>query len=664
MMKIFPHLLGLACLATVLFPAAAEDFGEVSSGELRLVSDSGFESALRLATDVRFEITGMVAHIEVTQRFKNPGNEFVEGIYVFPLPDDAAVNHLEVLVGDRRIVGVIKEKSVAKAIYQEARSEGKRASLVTQSRPNLFRNRVANIPPQGEVEVSLSLIQPVTYDSGQFSIRFPLAITPRYLPGVPLNQRVSVNEGWGKPTTKVSDGHLITPWQRPDNLHELSLSGEVKPGMPLADYRSDSHQIKTRPTPEGLRFELAPGGGEHRDFVLSWQPEPTKAPVAAYFTETIAGDDFGLLMIMPPDTDTAGMSPPVSRLPREMTFIIDTSGSMGGASIHQAKQSLLYSLEQLAADDTFNIVEFNASIQPLFDQAQPANTFNLHRAKQFVAGLSAGGGTEMLPALDFALSRNSTERLRQIIFITDGAVGNEAELFQLIYARLGNARLFTVGIGSAPNGYFMRTAASFGRGSYTSVSSTHEVSTVMSRLFDKLSKPVARDIEVDWPADWEVYPRFSADLYAGEPLLIAVKQGQRIDRLTVRGVTAAYPWEQTLELHAPAQGDGVATLWARSKLKDILDQKFRGVEEAAIRSEALQLALAHKIMSPYTSFVAVEEYITRPAGNALQTRPVSSPVPAGQSLKIMMPQTSTGWWLYVFAGLLLCLCSLLKLRAQ
>ncbi|MFN3238000.1 MAG: marine proteobacterial sortase target protein [Pseudomonadales bacterium] len=663
-MKIFPLILGFACLAAFLSPVNAEDFSEVSSGELRLLNGSGHESAVRLATDVNFDVTGMVAHIKLTQRFKNPGNEFLEGIYVFPLPDDAAVNHLEVLVGDRRIVGEIKEKSEAKLIYRKARSEGKRASLVTQARPNLFRNRVANIPPQSEVEVVLTLIQPVTYDSGRFSIHFPLAITPRYLPGIPLSQQVSVEDGWGVPTTKVKDGHLITPWQGPDELHKLSLSGEVKAGVQLANYGSSSHQINARTTAEGWRFALAPGAGVHRDFELFWRPEPSKSPVAAYFTETVADEDFGFLMLMPPQVNAPGTGLPVSRLPREMTFIIDTSGSMGGASIKQAKQSLLYSLEQLAADDTFNIVEFNASFQPLFDQAQQANAMNLYQAKQFVARLSAGGGTEMLPALDFALSRANSERLRQIVFITDGAVGNETELFQLIYDRLGSARLFTVGIGSAPNSYFMRTAATFGRGSYTKVSSTHEVSAVMSRLFDKLAKPVARDIEVDWPEDWQVFPEYAGDLYAGEPLLIAVKQGRQIDRLTVRGVTAAYPWEQTLELHAPAQGDGVATLWARSKLNHILDQKYRGVDDAVIRSEALKLALAHKIMSPYTSFVAVEEYVTRPAGNALQTRSVPGPVPAGQTLNVMMPQTSTGWWLYVITGVLLSLCFLFRVRVQ
>lgn len=626
-----------------------------------LLSNSGYETAVRLNTEVAFDITGLVAEVKLKQRFKNTTNDFIEGIYVFPLPEQAAVNHLEVLVGERRIVGEIKEKAQAKKIYERAKSAGKRASLVSQSRPNLFQNRVANIPPQGEVEVELTLVQPVMFDAGKFSIRFPLAITPRYIPGAPLNRKVSFAEGWGVSTDRVKDAHLITPWQGEsccDGNHKLKITGTIKAGVLLAGYGSTSHDINSNLSADELRFELKPAPARHRDFVMQWKPHLSDAPVAAYFKETVGGENFAFLMLMPPDVSTeAGR-----RLPREMTFLIDTSGSMGGTSIEQAKQSLLYSLDQLSPFDTFNIVEFSTGIRPLYFEPKEANQINLFQAREFIAGLSANGGTEMLPALQFALLRPASERLRQIVFVTDGAVGNEAELLDLIAQNPSDARLFTVGIGSAPNGYFMRTAAEFGRGTYTNVSALHEVSENMSALFEKLSMPVAKDIEVEWPADWQVFPKYSEDLYSGEPLLLAIKEGASIDELVIKGTTATRDWQQTLDLSSSAEGKGVASLWARAKLKALLDQKHHGVNEAEIRPSALKLALEHKLLSPYTSFVALEESVSRPTGHDLKTHPVPTPVPDGQTLKVILPQTNTGWWLFVLIGAVLSLFSPFAVR--
>lgn len=648
---------------TVAASVHGSPFDEIESGELILLGKSGYQSAVRLKTNVVFDITGMVAHIKVKQRFQNTTNDFIEGVYVFPLPESAAVNHLEVLVGDRRIIGEIKERAQAKRIYEQARSEGKRASLVTQNRPNLFQNRVANIPPQGIVEVELTLIQPIDYQDGQFSVRFPLAITPRYIPGVPLNQKVSLQAGWGVPTTSVPDADLITPWQERASRYELEISGTVKSGMKLNSYGSSSHDIRFRLDQEELKFSLGTGQAPNRDFVMHWQPEPRVAPVAAYFTERVNNEDYGVLMLMPPVFSTQGQGDlPPQLLPREMTFVIDTSGSMGGISIDQAKHSLFYSLDQLSGHDTFNIVEFNSRMRPLFDEPKEVNQLNLLQARGFVAALTAGGGTEMLPALRFALAKPNSELLRQIVFITDGAVGNEAELFQLIQSKLGNARLFTVGIGSAPNGYFMRTAAEFGRGTYTFVNALHEVSTSMSSLFEKLSKPIARDIKVVWPEDWQVFPEYAVDLYAGEPVLIAVKEGREIDQIAVSGVTASRDWSQTLELNDSSKGSGIATLWARSKLKFLLDQKHQGVSEAEIRPKVLELALAHKILSPYTSFVALEQNMTRPLGSKLKTHGLPTPAPQGQTFQMTMPQTSTGWWRWMIVGLILIGFSFISVR--
>ena len=500
----------------------------------------------------------------------------------------------------------------------------------------------------------------MTYRDGQFAIRFPLTITPRFIPGEAVKQKVDFREGWGAPTQIVPDAHLITPWQDPFDSHELKIHGVIKSGIGLESYGSPSHNIGYNVNGQVIQFELEPSEVRFRDFVMTWQPAPSEAPVAAYFSETVENEEYGILMLMPPELN---QQTDLHRLPREMIFVIDTSGSMGGTSIQQAKQSLLYSLDRLSPFDSFNIIEFNSSHRALFYTPRDANQTNVQAAREFVQGLSAGGGTLMYPALELALVNASTQRLRQIVFITDGAVGNEAQLIQLISEQLKDSRLFTVGIGSAPNGYFMRAAAEFGRGTYTYVSATQEVSTRMSQLFEKLSKPVAKNIEVDWPEDWHSFPEFGADLYAGEPMLIAVKEGSEVEEITVRGVTAMQPWEQTLKLSQTSRGQGVSTLWARSKLKHLLDQKHRGAKEDDIRPEALKLALAHKLLSPYTSFIAVEEEVVRPANSDLKKRLVPSPVPEVQTLKVMMPQTHSGWWLWITVGLLLSIVSFISYRS-
>jgi Ca-activated chloride channel family protein len=437
-------------------------------------------------------------------------------------------------------------------------------------------------------------------------------------------------------------------------------------GLPMQLLESAYHEITLARQDNDYRFELAAGTVEmDRDFVLSWQPVTGREPEAAVFTETTAEDSFALVMVMPPVLAATGDGAGDQAIAREMIFVIDTSGSMGGTPIQQARQSLAWALRQLGPRDYFNIIEFSSTPRALHSGAVPASRHYLQQAQEFVRQLNAGGGTEMSAALSLALrdTHSSADRpvVRQVVFITDGAVGNEAALFEQISRDLDDSRLFTVGIGSAPNSWFMRKAAQFGRGSYTFIGRQDEVGDRMQALFTQLASPVVTDIALRWSGDTRVesFPARIPDLYRGEPLLIAARLGAGspgAGELQVSGLLGGSSWQRDLRYdlvaqegavqqgavqqgavqqgavqQGPGQAAGVATLWARSKIADLLDQKVMGRPEQQVRSAVLEVALKHRLASPYTSFVAVEERISRPQQTTLDSRAVPNTQPQGQA---------------------------------
>jgi Ca-activated chloride channel family protein len=373
-------------------------------------------------------------------------------------------------------------------------------------------------------------------------------------------------------------------------------------------------------------------------------------------------------MVVPPDTATAP-----APLARDVVFVIDVSGSMGGASLRQARASLERALGLLGPDDRFNIIAFESSHRALFQSPLPARAPHLDRARGWVRALEAGGGTEMMGALQRALPPTlplpdgETERpprLRQVVFITDGAVGNEQALFDEIERRRGEARLFTVGIGSAPNSWFMRRAAAAGRGSFTHIGDTGEVAERMDALFQHLASPVSADIQVHWPAgnSVETWPRRVPDLYRGEPVLLAAKlSGPATGSVTVTGRTADTSWQRELTLQPAAAGHaGVAALWARRKIAGLLGERRPGEPQDSARGPVLELALAHSLLSPYTSFVAVEERPARPRQAPLAATPVPNTRPRGQSPQpFAYPQTATTGPARVWLGSLALFLALL-----
>jgi Ca-activated chloride channel family protein len=634
----------------------------LQTGSLLLRMSEGYATATLLNTDVNIDVNGLVARVSVMQEFENDGQEWVEGIYVFPLPDQAAVDQMRMYIGDRFIEGEIREKEQAKKEYEAAKAAGKKTSLVEQQRANLFTTSVANIAPGEKVIIEIEYLEDLRFDSGTFSLRYPMTLTPRYIPGQPLSDRQG--SGWAADTTLVGDASLISPpMVSASKGHRISVQATVNAGMPLEIIASRYHPVNVSEANGEYMVTLAGGqAAMDHDFELLWRPIPSASPRAMVFSETIGGEPHYLLMVMPPEAELLSGA----LMPREMIFVVDTSGSMHGVSIAQAKQALLRAVGGLQPGDKFNVVEFNSYTNPLFPGSVAASAANVSAANKYVRQLRADGGTEMYSALDFALSTPPSEGyLRQIIFITDGAVGNEEGLFKLIHSKLNSARLFMVGIGSAPNSWLMRKAAEFGRGTFTTISALHEVGEKMDRLFRKLENPQVTDIEVQWPSGVVVdgYPSVVPDLYLGEPITVKARASGAVrsgDVVRIAGNSINGSWSNELPLAGNAQSAGIAALWARARIADLLDQARRGANEDETRADVVATALAHHLVSKYTSLIAVDKTPLRPVGDPLSSEQVANLMPYGQdgSAIFGFPATATNAEVLRLTGIALLLLAL------
>ena len=637
---------------------------QAESGSLLIESSQAgqYHLAPTIDTDVEMDISGMIARVNVTQHFTNPSSEWVNGVYVFPLPQNAAVDHMELIIGERIIEGKIKERQQAKKLYQQAKQQGKKTSLIEQERTNIFTNSVANIGPSEKISVSIQYQQTLQYDQGQFSIRFPMVVGIRYIPGTEKVAGFSGN-GWASNTSDVPDASRITPpvteaGDGHDNPVSIRIS--LNAGFPLVNIESSYHAINKQLLNSGV-YEIALANyttSANRDFELTWRPQANHAPQAALFTQDKNQDRYALLMLMPPEVDWNKQQ----TLPKEMIYVIDTSGSMAGGSMPQAKQALLLGLSQLKSEDWFNIIQFNSYTESFSEHALPARENNLERAKKYVHSLQANGGTEMALALKTALSNVSkSERIRQVIFLTDGSVGNEKKLFKIINNKLNNSRLFTVGIGSAPNSYFMSEAASLGRGTFTYIGKIEEVQEKMSQLFQKLNHPVLSDIEMVWKDDSDVdyWPNPIRDLYIGEPLIVSMKLPKHQKQLILRGQTLGTDWNTSLPISNGGKATGLNVLWARNKIQSLNQKLSHGADAEEIKQEVTALGLEHHIVTKHTSLVAVDITPTKPENKTSTDKAVPVKKPHAWDMKIpgsiagKIPQGATSAQLNLMIGILI-----------
>lgn len=651
---------------------------EVCQGELLFAGREvrgTFIPAPQLSQDVEIYVSAMTARTMVRQRFVNNTEQWQEAIYVFPLPDESAVDQLRIKIGERLIEGVIKEKEEAKKVYEQARKEGKRASLLSQERPNIFTMSVANIAPGEEIEVEIEFQQVVGLSDGIFSLRFPMVIGPRYIPGNPVVRNRDQSEiqfsgtGWSMDIDQVTDAARNTRpvvSGRDAKLNPVRLMVELAAGFTVAKVESLYHGITVDDETEGVKLIRFDGEVKaDRDFVLEWEAEKHATPQAALFSENHGNNEYLLMMLSPPALK--GTEEP---LPRELVFVLDTSGSMAGPSIVQAREALILAISRLTAQDRFNVIEFNSTARKLFSRAEMGDAEHRKEAIRFVSSLKAEGGTEIAKAFELALDgRKNHERIRQVMFLTDGSVGNEKELLAMIDSRLGDSRLFTVGIGSAPNSYFMSRAAAMGRGSFTYIGKTSEVQKKMMQLFHKLERPAITDIKVKTVRGLplETYPDPISDLYQGEPLVISFRfpQENAEKMLQISGRIGKDVWQEQVSTKSLAGRPGIAVLWARKKIRSLMDALALGEKEETIRKEVLETALKHHLVSRYTSLVAVEQEISRPPQEVLSQSVLKNNLPQGwQHHKIFggRAQTATPAQRYLLMGMILLCGAFLLLR--
>ncbi|MCF7517195.1 marine proteobacterial sortase target protein [Pseudoalteromonas sp. L21] len=643
------RLMYMSLFILLLGYAVSPVFAANASAELRFYDDSNRQvsSGLLVKNDVTMTLTGLINHVVVKQRYQNPHPFAVNARYVFPLPDESAVHAMQMQIGERIITGNITLKQQAEQQFEQAQKQGKRAALVRQQRANIFSTDVANLGAGEEIEITLQYQEIIGFRDGVFSLRFPTTITPRYEPlTADLQQTVNTEKKF-EPTTDTEQ--VASAWLKPVFHHaksqesdaslNLAISMDIGLELSYINANLDGMQVDN---PSFGRYQLSLNRDipMDRDFQLTFKPLDKAHSQAAFFTETVAGQEYGLLMLVPPSDHFTSQA----RLPREMVFVVDTSGSMHGQSMEQARQALFYALSLLDENDSFNVIGFDNEVSLLSDTPMIANDFNIRRAERFIYGLQADGGTEIAKALTQVLDGKQHDGfVRQVVFLTDGSVGNETQLFKQIQSDLGDSRLFTVGIGSAPNSFFMTRAADIGRGTFTFISSTSQVQPKMQLLFDKLAHPAVTELALEGDkAALEYWPSPLPDLYFSEPVLVAMKlDGSQY--LTLKGQTNTGPMTINLATANAANGEGIARLWARQKIKSLLLYN----EKDAVRAEVEALALQHHLLSPFTAFIAVDNY----AGNEIAERSmqVANKLPNGMTL----PQTDGQSRVFMLLGLLL-----------
>ena len=535
------------------------------------------------STDVSLSIAGPIVRGRIVQTFTNPTPEPLDGEYVFPLPEGAAVDGLTLQIGDRRFVGEIQEKDEARRTFEAAKADGKGAGLVEQHRPNIFRTRVANIPPHAAIVVQLDTLDEAEWRSGEFTTVFPTTITARYAPG-------------GAPG--VDHDALVT------------LHATIDAGVPVAEVAS-SYPVEA--VSRGSSLDVSVGDGPvpaDRDFTLRWRPKAGKDAVAGGLVEERADGRYGLAILVPPALDRIGED----AFPTQTVFVIDVSGSMAGPSLEQAKAALTVALDRLQPQDTFTLVKFDSDNEAYARRFLPASAGEIDAAKRWVAGLAAGSGTEILPALVSALDLSAggdARALKRVILITDGAVENEDEVVSEVARHLGGTRLHIVGIGPAPNRWLMKELARAGRGSFESIGAIAEVQAKTVALLARTARAAITDVALEWDGarPLDVNPDPVPDLYAGQPLVVTAHFDPKAPLPTLRvwGRAPGGPVTMDVDFVHASVNVGIATRWARARIAGLEQSRVHGADPAVVKADVVDLAKRFSLVTAYTSFVVVED---------------------------------------------------------
>lgn len=588
-------------------------------------------------TDVKMSIIGFVASVDVEQTFANPYQENITATYIFPLPSTSAVDKLEMKIGERIIYGNIAQRQKAETEFNQASQQGYKAALLEQERPNVFTITVANIEPSNEIIVRLHYTQRLFYDDGTFRISFPMVVMPRYIP--PIGKQ---GNGTGFDTDR--DASRINPpnIDSGSRVGDVSISVDLNPGMTITDVNSPSHNfISINQSGDHYQIELPDKGTiPNKDFVLEYKIADNEPKGALFQAFDKLGQGYFLLMTLPPTNLTAQKA-----YPKEMILIIDISGSMAGTPLQQAKKALITCLAGLNSKDTFNIIAFEGNFKPFFENSIPATKENIALAADLVSKLEEQGGTEILAPLMHVLKKkenaeknkttksSSLKNIPIAVVFSDGGIGNEKEVLQEVKQNLGKTRIFTFGIGSAVNEYFMRKLAQVGRGTAEFLLPEQaDFITNVARFQKRISGLTMVDLSFEWPGSKmsDISPNPLPDIMVDQPIFITGKflLNRGTPTLTAKSAKESI---HNIPIQIDAQVTNVelellSSLWARARLEDFTDMLIEDPNNQALQEQILNLALKYNLLSPVTAFVATDSSSSASNGPSRQvTVPVLLP---------------------------------------
>jgi len=559
-------------------------------------------------TEVLSKIAGNVSRVEVTQTFENSFNEALEAIYVFPLPDEAAVDDMEIKIGERIIKGNIKKREEAKEIYEQARREGRTAGLLEQERDNIFTQSLANIKPGEAIDVTIRYTDSLKFTGGDYEFVFPMVVGPRFIPGTPIDESGD--------TDQVPDASRITPPVIPPETrsgHDIGVTVEIDAGVPVSNVRSTSHQLTIEQDGQIVRVKL---GKEdtipNKDLIVRYQvsSDNTQATVLSQSDER--GGHFAVYLIPALDYRSNEI------VPKDVVFLMDTSGSQHGDPLLKSQELMRRFINGLNPDDTFTIIDFSDTTTQLSTHPLPNTAQNRTKAISYINQLQANGGTYLLNGIRSVLNFPAAPagRLRSIVLLTDGYIGNDNEILAEVQQKLqpGN-RLYSFGVGSSPNRFLLNRIAEIGRGTSQIVRHNEPTEDVAEKFFRQINNPVLTNIQVAFEGTGEavIYPSAPPDLFTQEPLVLfgrvsPVSEDHPVSTLRITGTAAGGThYEKTFNLNLEETGNpAIAQLWGRARIKDLMQQMF-GYETKAGVEAVTDTALTYQLLSQYTAFVAVSD---------------------------------------------------------
>ena len=624
-----------ALLVPALAQADAENSPAPSFG-LFLPSDKAPIPLPLAGTKVRGTLRGFVAEVEVTQTYVNPYAEAIEAIYVFPLPERAAVHSMTMLVAEREIVAEIKTRDDAERTYEEAVKSGRTASLMTQERPNIFTQKVGNIPAGQKVEVKLSYVEALPYQEGVSSFVFPTVVGPRFIPGDPVRRPDLQPHARYVDTDRVQDASRISPPALGENetsAHRIDLELLVEPGLPIRSLSSPSHKIDIdQSNPGTARVTLAPTDRfPNKDFILHVDVRGAQ-PKATVLAHRQSGDGYFTVALQPPARPKqADISP------KDLFFIVDTSGSMNGAPVEAAKAMVRESLRHMNPQDRFTIMRFSDHVSALSAGPLPNTPENVEQGLRFIDRMSGEGGTQMLNGILRALEGEpQPDRMRVVFFLTDGYIGNDAEILAAVTTRnQAKARLFVMGVGSSVNRHLLSGVARLGRGEVQFMRTDEPVAPFVERFYRRVRNPVLTDIQLQWTGldvD-EQTPAQIGDLFDGQPVLVHGRyHNPGSGKLIITGRIGSKDYEAKIAVEFPAQASRpeVANLWARARIGEWTDEE--NLRPGTRKDDITRIALQHSLISAYTAFVAVDrDRVARNPAEPLIPVQQRLPLPEGVS---------------------------------